>query len=93
MITPESVKVGPTGPGTFGTVGAVGRDTGSSPHALIASNRHSPAAPRMIASMTLIPPSLSVRRHVGAGQQHDRNPNCESCDYLHKPLSLLFATI
>jgi hypothetical protein len=42
--------------GTFGTVGAVGRDRGSTPHALIASNRPSPDAHRIVASMSLILP-------------------------------------
>jgi hypothetical protein len=54
VITPESVNVGPTEVfGTFGTVGAVGEDRGSLPHALITSNIHSPAARRMMASISL----------------------------------------
>lgn len=60
MITPESVNVGATGElGTVGTVGAVGRDRGSS-HALITSNRHSPVARRVTASISLISLLLST---------------------------------
>src|SRR5262245_36784417 len=61
MMTPERVNVGTTDAlGPFGTVGAVGRD-GSCPHPLTATNRHIPAARRMMAILLLFNADLRCR--------------------------------